>query len=185
MPHFTPIDPDNAEGKAKALLDGVQKTLGMTPNIMRTMATSPAVLDAYLGFGKALSGGSVDARLREQIHLAVSNANGCRYCTSAHTAIGKMLGLDAVELGRNQRGYSSDARVRAALEFSLAIVDKRGWASDDDLTRVRAAGYGDAEIAEFVAIVAYNTFSNYFNHIAETAVDFPPVDVIETEPRAA
>ncbi len=41
MPRILPIDPAAAEGKAKALLDGVHKALGMTPNIMRTMASSP------------------------------------------------------------------------------------------------------------------------------------------------
>ncbi len=44
MPRIDPIDPAQAQGKAKALLDGVQKALGMTPNLMRTMARSPAVL---------------------------------------------------------------------------------------------------------------------------------------------
>ena len=41
--------------------------------------------------------------------------------------------------------------------------------------RVREAGYGEGEIAEIIAAVALNIFSNYFNHIAETEVDFPPV----------
>ncbi len=91
MPRIDPIDPAQAQGKAKALLDGVQKALGMTPNLMRTMARSPAVLEAYLGFGKALGGGSLSAQIREQIAVAVSGANSCEYCVSAHTA--KNLGV--------------------------------------------------------------------------------------------
>ena len=175
MPRIQPIDPAAAEGKAKALLDGVHKALGMTPNIMRTMANSPAVLDAYLGFGKALSGGQLSAPLREQIALAVAGANGCEYCAAAHTALGKMHGLESPELAANLEGRAADPKVAAALDFALAIVDKRGWADDADLARVRAAGYGEGEVAEIAATVALNIFSTYFNHIAETEVDFPPV----------
>ncbi len=36
-------------------------------------------------------------------------------------------------------------------------------------------GHGDAEIAEIVAVVAWKTFANYFNHVAGTDVDFPAV----------
>lgn len=175
MPRIQPLDPALAEGKAKALLDGVHQALGMTPNLMRTMANSPAVLDAYLGFNKALSGGRLSAPLREQIALTVAGTNGCEYCAAAHTALGAMLGLDAAELAANLDGRSADATTAAALGFALAIVGKRGWVDNDDLARVRAAGYGEGEVAEIVAAVAYNTFSNYFNHVAQTEVDFPPV----------
>ena len=71
MPRLTAIDPATATGEAKALLDGVQKKLGMAPNIVRTMANSPTVLKAFLGFGEALSGGRFDAKSREAIALAV------------------------------------------------------------------------------------------------------------------
>ena len=87
MARIQPIDIDRAEGKAKSLLENVNKALGVTPNLMRTLAHSPATLEAYLGFGKALGGGSLSAQLREQIAIATANANACEYCTSAHTAL--------------------------------------------------------------------------------------------------
>jgi alkylhydroperoxidase family enzyme len=42
---------------------------------------------------------------------------------------------------------------------------------------VRAAGYDDAEILEIIATVAINIFTNYFNHVALTEVDFPLVKI--------
>ena len=179
MPRIHPIDPSTAEGKAKNLLDGVQKALGVTPNLMRTMANSPAALDAYLSFGKALGGGSLSAQLREQIALATSGANGCQYCASAHTAVGKMLGLDKPEMAINLRAKSRTPKIEAALTFAREIVAKRGWLGNEDLQRVREAGYGDGEIVEIVATVVLTTFTNYFNHIAETEVDFPLVELGE------
>ena len=179
MPRLNPIDPETAQGKAKRLLDGIQKSFGMTPNLMRTLANSPAALEAYLGLLRALGGASLDAKTRESIALATSGANGCDYCASAHTAVGKMLGLSDEEAKANLYGRSSEPTRAAALQFARAVVEKRGWVSDRDLERVREAGFGDAEITEIVATVAATTFSNYFNHVAQTEVDFPAVSIAD------
>lgn len=177
MPRLTAMDPARATGKAKELLDGVQATLGVTPNLMRTMANSPAVLEAYLGFNTVLSRGRLGGKVREQIALAVAEANGCEYCLSAHTAIGKKIGLPEGELLTGRQWVSSDPKANAALEFARAILTHRGQVTDEDLNRVRNAGYGDTEIAEIVANVALNVFTNYFNLVAKTTVDFPRVEL--------
>ena len=153
--------------------------MGMTPNLMRTMANSPAVLEAYLGLGSALGKGSLSPKLREQISLAVSELNGCQYCLSAHSALGKMVGLGDEEIADSRRGLSPDRKTEAVLQFARKVVAERGWVSDDDVATLRAAGATDAELAEIVGVVALNTFSNYFNHVAETEVDFPQVERTE------
>ncbi len=84
----TAVDPSQTTGKTKELLDTVQASLGLTPNMMRTMAQSPAVLEGYLALNKALGHGTLSAKVREEIALAVGEANRCEYCVSAHTAIG-------------------------------------------------------------------------------------------------
>jgi uncharacterized peroxidase-related enzyme len=175
MPRLNPIDPKTAQGKAKQLLDAVQNKFGTTPNLMRTLANSPVALQAYLGLMNALEDSGIDAKTRESIALATSGANGCEYCASAHTALGKMHGLSADEAARNLEGHSADQTVEAILQFSRAIVEKRGWVSDQDLRRIREMELGDAEISDIVATVATTIFSNNFNHIAKTEVDFPLV----------
>lgn len=133
MPRLNPVNPETAQGKAKLLLDGVQKSFGMTPNLMRTLANSPAALEAYLGLLKALGDASINAKTREAIALTTSGANGCEYCASAHTAVGKMLGLSDAETHENLHGRSSDPDRGAVLQFARAIVEKRGWVSDEDV----------------------------------------------------
>ena len=177
MPRLNPVNPETAQGKTKQLLDGVQKSLGMTPNIMRTLANSPAALEAYTGLLNALGGAGIDAKTRESIALATSGANGCEYCASAHTAIGKMLGLTDNEAHENLSGRSSDPTVAAILKFSRAIVEKRGWVNDQDIREARDAGLTDGAITEIVTTVATTIFSNYFNHVAETDVDFPLISI--------
>jgi uncharacterized peroxidase-related enzyme len=180
MTRLTPVDPAAATGKAKELLDAVQAKMGMRPNLMRTMAASPAVLDAYLAFSGALSGGLLDAQLREQIAIAIANDNGCDYCLSAHTMLGKMAGLGPDALADAQRYAASQARVDAALKFTRQVVKTRGEVADEDIERVRSAGFSDGEIAEIIANVAINVFTNYLNNVAHTEVDFPKVALTRT-----
>ena len=175
MPRLHPIDPAQAEGQAKVLLDGVRKKYGMVPNLLATLAHAPAALEAYLGLGRALGRGSLNAKTREAIALTVAGENGCDYCAAAHSAAGASLGVTAGELAANREGRSSDPRVAAVLRFARAVVVERGWVGDDELAAARATGLTDGEITEIVAAVAVNTFSNYFNHVAGTEIDFPPV----------
>ena len=99
--------------------------------------------------------------------------SGCEYCLAAHTAVGKSTGLGDEAIRDSRRGVSPDSKTDAALCFARQIVEQRGWVTDDDIARVRRGGHSDSEIAEIVANVAANLFTNYFNHVAETEVDFP------------
>lgn len=177
MPRIEAIRPDETTGKTKQLLDAVQAQLGMTPNLMRTLAHSAAALEAYLNFGAALSKGQLDAGFREQIALTVAQANSCEYCLSAHSALGGMVGLKPEEIASSREAHAQDSKRDAGLQFAQALVVQRGQVSDQAIARLRAAGYSDGEIAEIVANVAVNIFTNYFNHVARTDVDFPKVGV--------
>jgi uncharacterized peroxidase-related enzyme len=137
---------------------------------------SPAALDGYLGLSGALGKGSLDARTRERIALAVAEFNGCGYCTSAHAFIGKnMAGLSDAEIAANRNGSSTDDRAAAAVRFAIKVVEARGQVSDADVAAIRVAGYSDAEVVEIVLHVALNTLTNYLNEVAETTIDFPAV----------
>ena len=173
MPRINPVNRDAADAATGRLLDTVQKKLGVVPNLIATMASSPAVANAYLGFSQSLSSGRLPARLREQLALVVGETNGCGYCVAAHTALGKGAGLSEGETCDARRAVAADDKERAALQFARTIVSDRGNVSDDDVHAVRQAGYSDGEIGEIVANVALNIFTNYFNHVAGTEVDFP------------
>ncbi len=179
MTRLQAIDPQIATGEAKELLDGVQKKLGLVPNVLRTMAHSPAALKTYLAVGDALATGNLDTKSREAIALSVAGANQCDYCASAHTAISKGLKVEDEEISRRLNGTSEDSRLAAALEFANQIVEKRGFVSDDDLQRVREAGHDDEAIVEILANVVANILTNYLNHIADTEIDFPKVEVAQ------
>jgi uncharacterized peroxidase-related enzyme len=177
MQRIAATQPATAQGKVKQLLDGVQAKLGMTPNMVKTMAAAPAALEAYLNFSAALDSGTLDAKFREQIALTVAQANSCEYCLAAHSALGKMVGLAADDIHSSREARASDAKREAGLRFAQTLVIERGEVSDQSIEAVKAAGYRDGEIAEIVANVAMNIFTNYFNKVARTEVEFPKVSV--------
>ena len=169
------VDPTTAAGKAKDLLTAIQSKLGFVPNMMRGPAQSPAALKAYLDFSGALGGGVLPARVRELIALQVAEVNGCAYCLAAHTAIGGMLGAPTVELEHARHGQSDDPKIAALLALARELVLRRGELRDADLRLARQAGISDAELVEVIGAVALNVFTNYFNHVAATPIDFPEV----------
>ena len=177
MPRILPIKRADATGKVKQLLDGVESKLGMVPQLMTTLANSPAALEAYLAFSGSLGQGFLDPAFREQIALAVAQANSCEYCLSAHAALGALARLTPEEIEASREARSTDARKHAGLEFAQSVVVQRGDVPGSAIDSVRAAGYSDGEIVEIVAHVALNVLTNYVNHVARTQVDFPRVPV--------
>jgi uncharacterized peroxidase-related enzyme len=172
----TPASIEASPAAAQPLLEAVKKQLGVVPNLFRVVANSPAALEGYLGLNGALSKGQLDARTRERIALAVGELNGCDYCLSAHTYLGKnMAKLEDAELAANREGGSQDAKADAALRFATKVVRERGHVSDADVQAVKAAGYSDGQVMEIVLHVALNTLTNYVNEVAKTEIDFPVV----------
>lgn len=175
MSRIQPLVPESAVGNVKLLLDAVKHQLGLIPNMTRVMANAPVVLEAYLTFNNILGQGILSSKEREQIALAVSEANGSECCLAMHSAMGKMAGLTPNEIDDSRRGIAVNSKTDALIRLARKVVDTRGRVSNSDLNQVRAAGFSDSAIAEVVAQVVRNIFTNYFNSVFETDLDFPGV----------
>jgi uncharacterized peroxidase-related enzyme len=182
MSRLTQIAPETAPDRARTLLDAVKSKLGLVPNMMRAMANSPAVLDGYLQLNGSLGKGTLSAKVREQLSLAVAQANGCDYCLAAHSTVGKTVGLTDEQIRDSRLGGAVDLKADALIRFAVKVLETRGRVSDADLADVREAGFGDGALAEVVANVALNVFTNYFNNVAQTDVDFPKAPELTQEP---
>lgn len=165
----------DAPAASHALLEAVNRQLGSVPNLFRLVATSPQALEGYLGLSGALAKGSLPAATRERIALAVAEINGCDYCLAAHSHLGKTFAkLDEAEIAANRAGGSNDARADAAVRFAARVAAARGHVDDAEFAAVKLAGYTDAQVVEIVQHVALNVWTNYFNTVFGTEVDFPP-----------
>ena len=173
MPRIPTINADSASAEHQQILTNVKKGLGLVPNLVSTLAQSPAAANAYLAFSGALAKGSLPRKLQEQISLVVGETNSCDYCVAAHTLLGGKAGLTPDETLAARAAESAAAKSQAALVFAQKIVTERGHVTDEDVARLRQHGYTEGDIVEIVANTALNIFTNYFNHVAGTVVDFP------------
>ena len=175
MSRIQPLDPEKAQGKTQELLAAIKAKSGRVPNILKTMAHSSVALQAYLGLSGAFADAKLPLKVREQIALTVGEDNQCAYCVAAHSAIGKHAGLTPAEIEAGRRGGSPEPKTNAILNFAKKLSANRGNITDRDLAEARKAGCSDEEVLEIVTAVALNLFTNYVNHVADTAIDFPQV----------
>jgi uncharacterized peroxidase-related enzyme len=172
----TPATIDDASAASRPFLEAIKKQLGSAPNLFRIVSNSPAALEGYVGLMGALGKGTLPAATRERIALAIAEINGCSYCLSAHSYLGKNLAkLDEAEMLANRAGGSNDPKADAAVRFAAKVAAQRGHVSEDDFRAVKLAGYDDAQVIEIVLHVALNTWTNYINEVAKTDIDFPVV----------
>ena len=179
MQRLTSINPEVAQGRSKELLDQVQQAFGTVPNTAKVMALSPAVLESFLAFSSAMGNAKIGEKLHSQLKLTTSETNECEYCTSILSAVAPSAGLSADDILAGRTGTSDDRRTKAALAFANDVLETRGKVSDQQLSAVRDAGYGDEEIVEMVASVVLGCFTNFLNNVADTELDVPAAEPIE------
>lgn len=177
MQRISAVPLDTTNEAVAPLFSAIRAKMGGVPNIMRTMAHSPAALEAYLGLSNALGNGRFNARQRELIALAAAGENSCDYCASAHTALGKMAGLEQADMQQVIAGGELSGSNGAIVAMVRNIVSRKGVISDDVIDAFYAEGFEAGHLVELIANTALNIFTNYFNHIAATEIDFPVVTV--------
>src|SRR6266446_1484017 len=152
MARIKMVDPTQATGKSQELLTALQNNIKSVPNLAKALANSPGALKAWMEFDNALAKGSLNAKLRQEIALAVGQNNGCEYCVSAHTAIGKFAGLTDRQILNSRQGQGTSPKDTAALTFARELLEKRGQVPASSIQALRDQGFTDGEIAEIIGL---------------------------------
>lgn len=174
MPALLPLlDAKTASPESGALLEQIHASFGVTPNMFKAIAHSPAALRSMAGSFAALGQGTLDRLLGEKIAVAVAERNACEYCLAVHMVLGRKAGASADEMLAAQGGEASDPKTAAALRFALKLVNERGQVAPADVQGLRDVGFTDAQIVEVLAHVALNLYTNYVNVAFRVPVDFP------------
>lgn len=158
--------------QAQQIKDAVKQEWGFVPNLVEQLVVSPETARLYLEGSEIIAGGLLNEEEQNAVKLAVSTANGCNYCRSAHRALGRKAGTSAEDLQRIEAGeLPEDDRLATLVRATRLVMDERGWLDADDLEKLQAEGIDRRRLYEIVSIVALKTVSNYVNHIAHTEVD--------------
>jgi uncharacterized peroxidase-related enzyme len=177
MARINIVSAESANPEQKALYEAIHAQLGMVPNFLKVFANSPAALKAFLGLHGIAGDGSLDPLTRERIALALAQQNSCTYCLSAHTAIGRKVGLDGAEIDANRAGGSRDEKAAVAVRFARSLVAHMGEVTTDELAGMRNAGYSEADIVEVITHVGMNILTNLLGKAGRVDIDFPGVEL--------
>lgn len=174
LPTLQLVDHATAEGGRKTILDQALKQAGMVPNMYRGMANAPAVLSTYLhGYALFRSESGLTPPEQEVVFLAVSEVNGCDYCTAAHSMIAdKKSGVPAAVL-QAIRGRQAipDERLAALFHFTQEMVRTQGQPAEPVLERFLNVGFDETKVLYVILAIAVKTLSNYSNHAFATPLD--------------
>ncbi len=171
--------PAKAEVSAnnQGIFDNLQKGLGFVPNLYAYFAKNETALGDYLALQNRKS--SLKAKEREVINLVTSQINGCRYCQSAHTVIGKMNGFTDEQIIEIRRGtVTFDSKLDALAKFTASAVENRGRATEESKEKFFAAGYNEANMIDVIIVIGDKIISNYLHNLTEFEIDFPLADKI-------
>src|SRR5215470_10112970 len=154
MSRLVSVKVESTSGELKELYGAIESLLGGVPELFQAMGNSPAALSGFLGATSALGKGSLSAKEREAIALAVAEFDKCSYCLSAHTALGQGAGMTPQETCDIRFGQIQEPRYKALIAFVAAVLEKKGDVSDADVQAVRNAGYTDGQITEILLTIA-------------------------------
>lgn len=163
---------DTAPQGSKPLLQNLQGTIGMIPNLAASMAESPELLRGFLSIRQIFYGGTFSPGEIQVLALTNALENGCRYCMAFHSALALKEGVskEVVEALRAGRS-ATEPKLNALSEFSRALVKRRGHVSDGELQRLFGAGYSKAQALEVVLGVAVSILPNFAHHITQCPLD--------------
>jgi len=162
----------------QVLFDNLQKGLGFVPNLYAYFAKSETALGDYLALQNRKS--TLRAKEREVINLVTSQINGCRYCQSAHTVLGKMHGFTDEQVLEIRRGHASfDSKLDALAAFTASVVENRGHATTDAKAAFFEAGYNEANMIDVVMVIGDKIISNYIHNLTGFEIDFPLADALD------
>ena len=175
MARFTSVPADQATGATADIYAGIKKSLGKVPNAYATLATlAPDALQAMLAADKVLAGGPLSKPDQETIKLVISELAGCDYCVAAHSMVGRMVGLTTENMHRIREGQvTGDAKRDALVAFVRHLALNPGTLPDAQVQALQDAGYSGEEVVHMGLAISVITFTNVFNRINDTTVDFP------------
>jgi uncharacterized peroxidase-related enzyme len=185
MSRFAVPTRGQVSAESQEMFDQIQKKIGSVPNLYATLGCSPTALQTVLQAQPALEQSSFTAKEAQAIYLATSQENGCSYCLSAHTMVGKLSGLTQEETIAIRRGDVTDAKLRAVSDLARELVRNRGRVTDEVVDAFFAAGFSNKQFVDLVALVGAKTISNYLHNAADFPTDFPAAPELEKVQSAA
>lgn len=117
--------------------------------------------------------GQLPRSLKELVFVAISNENNCKYCTSVHSAMCKIINIDDHTLNQvlQKSKNLNPLRVKLAVDFSIKMALHSDSITQEDHQVLMNAGLNKGEIFELMSLVSLVNYSNTLAQGMMIAVD--------------
>jgi AhpD family alkylhydroperoxidase len=163
---------ESAPEKSRPALQGLERAVGVIPNLAATMAESPTLLSAFVGAFGTFHGGTFTGGQKQVLLLSNAVANTCPWAVAFHSTLALKEGVAPEHVHAiRERRLPSDAKLAALSGFTRALSDKRGHVSDSDRAMFTAAGFGADQVLEVIAGLAVSVLANYAGNITDPVLE--------------
>jgi uncharacterized peroxidase-related enzyme len=180
MAHLHHVSPEEAEARGAAdFYDRFRSVTGAaqpTP-FWQAQSVRPDLTVPLFGWFEKLmlEDGMLGRALKEMIATRTSYANGCRYCSAAHSSRAVLYGVDPSLVDRLAEPLEElplEPRVRALLAFGDKVRDASTTVEGSDWQALRDLSWSEEEIVEALQVVG---MFSAFNRMADSlGVEFVP-----------
>ncbi len=167
------IKTGNTTMKSNEILSDVKAKFGFVPNVLQELARSPIAAKVYLQGQDAMGGATLSAKEQQVVSLAISTANKCAYCQSAHRTAARKMGVSEEDLSAIETGHQlpADERLAGLVLATRRLAELNGWLEPHDLNELEGMGVNRIQLYEIIAVIGLKTITNYVNHIAHVPID--------------
>jgi uncharacterized peroxidase-related enzyme len=169
---FTQHTEATAPDAARGTLTATAAKFGFVPSPVARLAESPETLQAFLRASALFESATLGPIEREVVVMTIATRHECHYCVAMHTATLHRLGAGDELVGAlRAEAPPSDDRLAALRRFVIAVLDRHGAATDDDLTAFFDAGFTRRNALEVVLGVGTYTLSTFANRLTRAPLD--------------
>lgn len=166
MKRINTIAPGTASAEVETMYLEIKQAFGMIPNLFKTYAHHPPLLEAnWHKVKRVMMEGVLSRKAKESIALLVSKDNGCKYCVAAHSGALKAIGVSPEEIALIETDLNRaefTAKERALIRFARQANQAALEVSDAEFGALRQTGATDAEIIEALGVMEVFTAFNKF-----------------------
>lgn len=163
---------DTAPEASKPSLRDAEARFGMIPNLAAAMATSPVLIQSFIGIFNKVHGGSFAEPQIQTVLLTDAVTNRCSWAVALHSVLGLQAGLDPADVEAMRAGRSpADKQLGALSTLARTLIEKRGRLDEQDTETFLAAGFSKELLLDVITIVAASTITNYTGSVTN-----PPLE---------
>ncbi len=165
MARIKMIDEENAKGKVKELYAKILSKEPHVPGVIKIFSSGADLLELMIGMYDTLMGSKsiLPIELKNLIALAVSVVNSCDYCYESYAYALKQLGRTEKEIDSIIKNFAEsdlDKKTIMAINFVRKATENANTVTDEDIDRLRNAGFKDEEILEIATLMGYFNMIN-------------------------